>query len=121
MELTLTIWLVAELEDAKDDGRVCITANHDLTKEDLEEFVQLQGYTDYKAYFRDHVDEEDLLSDIIGYVEQGKTYLVETEIDVCCGDKDSLHGFLLRKYQGELLADFMKKINDRCADFNVEA
>lgn len=121
MKLTLTIWLTAELADSKTDDKICITADHDLTKEDLEEFVQLQGYTNYKAYFKDYIDEEDLLNDIINYVEQGKAYLIETEIDVCCKDKANLHGFLLHKYQNELLANFMKEINDRCADLDIEA
>ena len=121
MELTLAIRLAAELEGAKEEGCVLISAEHDLTKEDLEEFAQFRGYADCKAYFKAHVDEEPLLNDIIGCAERGDMRAAETEIVACCGDKANLHGFLLRKHRSELLAAFMKEIRDRCADFSVEA
>lgn len=121
MELTLTIWLAAKLEGAEDEGGISISAEHDLTKEDLKEFARFRGYDDYKAYFKAHVDEEPLLNDIIGCVERGDVRVAETEIVACCEDKANLHGFLLRKYRSELLANFMKEIHYRCADFSVEA
>lgn len=121
MELTLAIRLAAELEDAKDEGWILISAEHDLTKEDLEEFARFRGCEDYKAYFKARVDEEPLLNDIIDCVEQGNVRVAETEIVACCEDKANLHGFLIRKYRSELLANFMKEIHDRCADFSVEA
>ena len=121
MELTLTIRLAAELENAKGEGWVLISAEHDLTKEDLEEFARFRGYDDYEAYFKARVDEEPLLNDIIGCAERGDVSVAETEIAACRGEKANLHEFLIRKHRSELLANFMKEIHDRCADFSVEA
>lgn len=124
MELALTIWLTAELAggcNAKESGRISIAAEHDATEEDLNEFAHEQGYEDYQAYFKAHIDDEEELKAVIGYVEEGKAYLAESEIEVYCKDGKAFHGFLLRKYQSELLANFMKEIDDRCADFEVEA
>lgn len=124
MEITLTIWLTAELAGectAKDSDKISISAEHETTKEDLNEFARDQGYADYQAYFKDYIDDEEELKTVIGYVEDGKAYLVESEIEIDCNDGRAFHDFLLRKYQNELLANFMKEINDRCADFTVEA
>ena len=124
MELTLTIWLTAELGgdcNAKDYDKIAITAEHYPTREDLDEFVHEQGYADYKAYFKAYVEDEEELETIINYVEKGDIFLVESEIDIDCKDKKAFQDFLVSKYQHQLLANFMKEINDRCADFNVEA
>ena len=124
MEITLTIWLTAELTDkctATDSDKISISAEHVTTKEDLNEFAKEQGYKDYQDYFKTYIDDEEEIKAIIGYVEKGRAYLVESEIEIDCKDGKSFHDFLLRKYQNELLASFMKEINDRCADFIVEA
>ena len=124
MEITLTIWLTAELAGectAKDSDKISISAEHETTKEDLNEFARDQGYADYQAYFKDYIDDEEELKTVISYVEEGKAYLVESEIEIDCKDGKAFHDFLLRKYQNELLANFMKEIADRCADFTVEA
>ena len=124
MEITLTIWLTAELAGdytAKDSDKISITAEHEPTKEDLNEFAKEQGYADYQAYFKDYIDDEEELKTVIGYVEKGDVFLVESEIEIDCKDGKAFHDFLLHKYQTELLANFMKEINDRCADFTVEA
>lgn len=123
MELTLTIWLTAELGgcEAIIDSKIAITAEHNLTKEDLDEFVHEQCYADYKAYFEECIDDQEYLDTIFEYVESGKVYLVEREIETECHDKARLQSFLLNKYQEKLLANFMKEIRKRCADFNVEA
>ena len=111
----------SELEDAKNEGWVSISAERDLTKEDLEEFARFRGYADCKAYFKALVDEEPLPNDIIACAERANASAAETEIAACSEDKANLHGFLIRKYRSELLANFMKEIHDRCADFSVEA
>lgn len=121
MELTLTIWLTAELADAKTDDKISINAEHEPTKEDLDEFVREQGYEDYKSYFKTYIDDEEELETVIKHVENDDIFLVESEIEIDCRDGKAFQNFLLRKYQHQLLANFMKEINDRCADFNVEA
>lgn len=124
MELTLTIWLTAELADnlnAKDCDKISINAEHDPTREDLDEFVREQGYDNYKSYFETYIDDEEVLETVIKHVENGDIFLVESEIEIDCRDGKAFRNFLLHKYQNELLANFMKEINDRCADFNVEA
>ena len=124
MNLTLTIWLTAELAGdctAKDSDKISITANHYPTKEDLNEFAVEQGYKDYQSYFKAYIDDEDELKTVIDYVEKGDVFLVESEIEIDCKDGKAFHDFLLHKYQSELLANFMKEIADRCADFDVEA
>lgn len=124
MELTLTIWLTAELSDdlnAKDCDKISISAEHEPTKEDLDEFVREQGYEDYKSYFKAYIDDEEELKTVIEHVEKGDIFLVESEIEIDCRDGKAFQNFLLHKYQHELLANFMKEINDRCADFSVEA
>lgn len=124
MEITLTIWLTAELGgdcNAKDSDKISITAEHEPTREDLDEFVREQGYEDYKSYFKAYIDDEEEIDTIINYVERGDVFLVESEIEIDCKDGKAFQDFLLNKYQHELLANFMKEINDRCADFNVEA
>lgn len=121
MELTLTIWLTAELADSKTDDKISISAEHEPTREDLDEFVREQGYEDYKSYFKAYIDDEEELKTIIEHVEQGDIFLVESEIKIDCKDGKAFQNFLLHKYQNELLANFMKEINDRCADLNIEA
>ena len=124
MELTLTIWLVAELAgdlNAKDSDKISISAEHEPTREDLDEFVREQGYEDYKSYFKTYIDDEEELKTVIGYVEKGDVFLVESEIEIDCKDGKAFQNFLIRKYRSELLANFMKEIHDRCADFSVEA
>ena len=124
MELTLTIWFTAELVgnlNAKNSDKISISAEHELTREDLDEFVHEQGYEDYKSYFKAYIDDEKELKDIIEYVEKNAIFLVAGEIEFDCRDKKALQDFLIHKYQYELLANFMKEINDRCADFTVEA
>ena len=124
MELTLTIWLTAELADnlnAKDCDKISISAEHDPTREDLDEFVREQGYDNYKSYFETYIDDEEVLETVIKHVENGDIFLVESEIEIDCRDGKAFQNFLLHKYQHQLLSNFMKEINDRCADFNVEA
>lgn len=124
MEIALTLWLTAELvgdDVAKDNGKISIGAEHETTKEDLNEFAKDQGYADYQAYFKAYIDDEEELKTVIGHVEDGKAHLAESEIEIDCEDGKAFHDFLLRKYRNELLANFMKEIVDRCADFAVEA
>lgn len=124
MEITLTIWLTAELAGectATDSDKISISAEHVTTKEDLNEFAKEQGYKNYQDYFKAYIDDEEEIKEIIDYVEKGRAYLMESEIEIDCKDGKAFHDFLLRKYQNELLASFMKEINDRCADFIVEA
>lgn len=121
MELTLTIWLTAELADAKTDDKISISAEHDPTREDLDEFVREQGYEDYKSYFKTYIDDEEDLKTVIENVEKGDIFLVESEIEIDCRDGKSFQNFLINKYQNELLANFMKEISDRYADLNIEA
>ena len=124
MEITLTIWITAELTGectATDSDKISISAEHITTKEDLNEFAKEQGYKDYQDYFKAYIDDEEELKAAIDYVEKGRAYLMESEIEIDFKDGKAFHNFLLRKYQNELLASFMKEINDRCADFVVEA
>lgn len=124
MELALTIWLTAELDGgctAKGSGGISIGAEHETTKEDLNEFAKGQGYADYQDYFKAYIDDEEELKAIIGHVEDGDACLAESEIEIDCRDGKAFHDFLLRKYQHELIANFMNEIADRCADFTVEA
>ena len=71
MEITLTIWLTAELAGectAKDSDKISIIAEHETTKEDLNEFAKDQGYKDYQDYFEAYIDDEEELKTVIGYV-----------------------------------------------------
>ena len=68
MEITLTIWLTAELAGectAKDSDKISISAEHETTKEDLNEFARDQGYADYQAYFKDYIDDEEELKKVL--------------------------------------------------------
>lgn len=124
MELTLTIWLTAELDGgctAKGSGGISIGAEHETTKEDLNEFAKGQGYADYQDYFKAYIDDEEELARLFDCVDKGDAFLAETTIETDCRDGKAYHGFLLRKYQKELVENFMKEIDDRCADFDVEA
>ena len=124
MELTLTIWLTAELGGdctAKDSDKISITAEHNSTEEDLNEFAKEQGYKDYKAYLQDYVDDDEELGRLFDHVDKGDAFLVETTIEIDCKDGKAYQNFLSHKYQQELIENFMKEITDRCADFDVEA
>lgn len=111
MYITATIWLTAKTERSEDSDKISVEIDHDLTTEDLNEFVREQGYTDYKSYFSDYITDSDELNDVLETIANGTPYLIETEIDIECHDKQALEKFLLKKYQKQITQEFLSKLS----------
>lgn len=111
MTITLKAWINASVCDTEDDTTICFDLEHYLNREDLDEFVKEQGYSDYKSYFADWVDEDDL-KDVIEDVENDRFYSVELYIIVDCKDEKALKEFIAHKYQNEAIEGFLKQLED---------
>ena len=118
MTTTIKAYVNVCLCDTEDNTTIYFDLDHDLNREDLDEFVREQGYSDYKSYFADWLDEDDL-KDVIEDVENDRFYSVEICIIVDCKDEKALKEFIAHKYQNEAIEGFLKQLEDAPID-NVE-
>ena len=104
--------------DTEDGTIICFKLEHDVTREDLDEFVKDQGYSDYKSYFADYITDEDDLKDAIEYVENDQLP-IEDIISIYCEDGKAFKEFIASKYQNKAVEGFLKQLEDAPID-NVE-
>ena len=97
--------------DTEDGTIICFKLEHDVTREDLDEFVKDQGYSDYKSYFSDYISDEDDLKDAIEDLENDRLP-IEDIINIYCEDEKALKKFIAYKYQNEAIAGFLKELED---------
>lgn len=97
--------------DTEDETTICFDLEHDVTREDLDEFVKDQGYSDYKSYFADYIRYEDDLKDAIEDLENDQLS-IEDIIDIYCEDKKALKKFIAYKYQNEAVKAFLEQLED---------
>lgn len=109
MNLIYDFYLTVKTLDSKDYAKIAIEVDHDLTLEDLEEFVKEEGYDSIESYFKQWIDDEDCLNDTLNDVQNNKLFLVETAIIVYCRDEKSLCNFLTQKYQKQALQAYLEK------------
>lgn len=112
MTVTLKTYINVSVCDTEDETTTYFDLDHDLTREDLDEFVKEQGYSDYKSYFAFWIDDEDDLKGVIEDVENEQFYSVELYIIVDCKDEKALKKFIAYKYQNEAVAAFLKQLED---------
>ena len=111
MTITLKTYINASVCDTEDDTTICFDLEHDVNREDLDEFVREQGYSDYKSYFADYITDEDDLKDAIKDVENDGLS-IEDIIDIYCEDEKALKRFITSKYQNEAIEGFLKQLED---------
>ena len=109
MELIYDFWLTVETLDSKDSAKIAVQFDHDLTLEDLQEFVKNQGYSSVDAYFKQWIDDEEELEDVLKSVKDNNVFLIESAIDIYCNDKKPLCEFLTKKYQRKALEVYLEK------------
>ena len=97
--------------DTEDGTIICFKLEHDVTREDLDEFVRDQGYSGYKSYFSDYISDEDDLKDAIEDLENDRLP-IEDIINIYCEDEKALKKFIAYKYQNEAIAGFLKELED---------
>lgn len=112
MTIEINAYINVSLCKTEDETTICFELDHDLTREDLDEFVKEQGYSDYKSYFAFWIDDEDDLKGVIEDVENDRFYSVELYIIVDCKDEKALKKFIAYKYQNEAIAGFLKELED---------
>ena len=111
MTITLKTYINASVCDTEDDTTICFDLDHDVTREDLDEFVKDRGYSDYKSYFADYITDEDDLKDAIEYVENDQLS-IEDIISLYCEDGKAFKEFIASKYQNEAVEGFLKQLED---------
>ena len=116
MIITTTIWLTAETERSEDSEKIFVEIEHDLTREDLNEFVREQGFSDYKSYFSHYITDSDDLNEVLNDIE--KNICIETDIKIYCDNLPELQNFIQRKYQNEILRALLKKI--KTEDYSLD-
>ena len=94
MTIEIKAYVNVCLCDTEDDTTIYFDLDHDVTREDLDEFVKDRGYSDYKSYFADYITDEDDLKDAIEDLENDQLS-IEDIIDIYCEDKKAL--FILTK------------------------
>ena len=116
MIITTTIWLTAETERSEDSEKIFVEIEHDLTREDLNEFACEQGFSDYKSYFSHYITDSDDLNEALNDIE--KNICIETDIKIYCDNLPELQNFIQRKYQNEILRALLKKI--KTEDYSLD-
>lgn len=111
MTITYTTMLVAQICNSNDYIQTYFNFDHELTKKDLEEFVQWKGYSDYKSYFKDYIEDEDQLSETLEDADKD-SFLVENDIIVYCEDEESLRDFITEKYREKALKAFLNQLEE---------
>ena len=117
MELTFDAWITVGKEDY-DYIQKRVIVDYNLTKEDLEEFVKEQGFSNSTDYFMEYIDEgsekenKKYFNEFIKPYLEEKCYMLESEIDVTCKDEKSLENFLIEKYEDKFNDLLLKKIDE---------
>lgn len=122
MQLSAKINTTISVNKTEEREEFYITADHYLTKQDLEEYSKDLGYISIQEYLEDNCDlgcEEEIKS-MMEYINNDKAYLVEDDIEIYCGkyDYQRLIDFLNEKYANEMLSQYITALND--VEFNLE-
>ena len=111
MTIEINAYINVSLCKTEDETTICFDLEHDVTREDLDEFVKDQGYSNYKSYFSDYIRDEDDLKDAIEDLENDRLP-IEDIINIYCEDEKALKKFIAYKYQNEAIAGFLKELED---------
>ena len=111
MTITLKAWINVSVCDTEDDTTTYFELGHDVNREDLDEFVKDQGYSDYKSYFADYISDEDDLKDAIEDLENDQLP-IEDIINIYCEDEKALKEFIAYKYQNKAIEGFLKQLEE---------
>lgn len=122
MELSAKVNTTIVVNNTEEREEFYITAEHYLTKKDLEEYSDYLGYSSIQEYLEDNCDlgcEEEIKS-MMEYINNDKAYLVEDDIEIYCGkyDYQRLIDFLNENYANEILNQYIKALND--VEFDLE-
>ena len=115
MTIEIKAYVNVCLCDTEDDTTIYFDLDHDVTREDLDEFVKDRGYSNYKSYFADYITDEDDLKDAIEYVENDQLP-IEDIISLYCEDGKTFKEFIASKYQNEAVEGFLKQLEDAPID-----
>lgn len=112
MKIPFEVWITVETINSQNCTKLCVSLNHDLTKEDLEEFAESQGYDSVESYFKNYInDDEEELETVLTDYKNDNCLLVESDIEIYCGDKNALENFLHHKYEDEVLSKFCENLS----------
>ena len=111
MELTLTIYYEAYLEDSKIEKKTCKSVDYDPTYEDFESFAKFYDFKDFKSYLRFYIDDdEETLKEALENADKKSLYDMELDVKYGCDDKKAFEEFLVREHQQELLETVFEDI-----------
>jgi hypothetical protein len=122
MQLSVKVNTTISVNKTEERDEFYITAEHYLTKQDLEEYSKDLGYSSIQEYLEDNCDSgcEEEIKSMMKYIDADKAYLVEGDIEIYCGkyDYQRLIDFLNEKYANEMLNQYISALND--IEFNLE-
>lgn len=123
MELSAKVNTTIVVNNTEEREEFYITAEHYLTKKDLEEYSKHLGYSSIQEYLEDNYDQdcEEEIKLTMEYINNDKAYLVEDDIEIYCGKYEfqELVDFLNEKYANKILNQYIIALNDVKFDLEV--
>ena len=121
MELTFEAFIIVG-SDSCNNIKKYFTVDYEFTKKDLEEFAQSEGYKDFEDLVNQLWDKDEYWAEekerYLKDFNEGKTFLLDTEIRVMFGLGNELEKFLINKYQNKFESQLLERITIEDDEFD---
>ena len=121
MKLTFDV-MVFVGSDIRNNDKKFFEVEYEMKKEDLEEFAKSQGFIDFedlvnRCWQCDNTSDLEEKAWYLKNFEEGKTYLLESEISVIFGLENELKDFLVKKYQKQFEKELVERLTIKDNEF----